>query len=86
MIVRLEKFLFWLIIFLFAFIPLYPKFPLLNVAGTFVAVRLEDVFIALAYLVWGAYLLLSKQIGIFLKDKLNRALMLFFFVGLVSLF
>ncbi len=37
--------LFWELLFLAIFIPLYPKFPLLNISNTFVAVRLEDLFI-----------------------------------------
>ncbi|MBI2335121.1 hypothetical protein HYU96_04995 [Candidatus Daviesbacteria bacterium] len=86
MTVKLEKFLFWLIIFLFAFIPLYPKFPLVNVAGTFVAVRAEDLFIALAYITWAFYMVFSKKVTDFLKDKLNLAILLFFFIGLVSWF
>lgn len=78
--------LFVLVLFLFVFIPLYPKFPLFNVAGTFVAVRLEDVVIALTVSLWGVYLVLSNQLKSFLKDKLNLAILLFFFVGLVSTF
>lgn len=71
---------------LFAFIPLYPKFPLLNVPGTFVAVRLEDILIAIAYIGWAVSLIRSKQFVNFFQDKLNLALLLFFFIGLVSIF
>ncbi len=78
--------LFFLVLFLFVFIPLYPKFPLINVTGTFVAIRLEDLIIALTVLVWGIYMGLSNQIRTFLKDKINKAILLFFFVGLVSTF
>lgn len=81
-----EKGLFLLVLFLFAFIPLYPKFPLLNIAGTFVAVRLEDVLIAAVYGVWGIYIFFSGELKIFLKDKLNQALILFFSTGLLSIF
>lgn len=81
-----ENLIFGLILFLFAFIPLYPKFPLFNVSGTFVAVRIEDILIALTVLLWGIYLLLSSRFRIFLKDKLNLALLLFFFIGIVSTF
>lgn len=42
----------WLLIALVVFIPLYPKFPLINVPGTYVAVRLEDVFFLLISGVW----------------------------------
>lgn len=80
-----QKILFFLTLFLFAFIPLYPKFPLTNIEGTFVAVRLEDLFIALLAGGWGIYLALSNQLRLFLKDKLNQVLLMFFFIGSVSL-
>lgn len=75
-----------LVIFLFAFIPLYPKFPLLNVSGTFVAIRLEDLFIFITLSIWVVYLIFFKKIGQFLRNKLNQAILLFFLIGLVSLF
>lgn len=79
-----SKIVFWLSLFLFIFIPLYPKFPLLNIPGTFVAIRLEDVLISLTILVWSLGFL-SKKNG-FLKDSLTQALMVFFFVSGLSLF
>lgn len=82
----LDKVLFLLVLFLFVFIPLYPKFPLLNITGTFVAVRLEDLFIGLSMVIWAIYLILSNKLQSFLKDKLTRAILLFFFVGFVSTF
>jgi len=82
----LEKTLFYLVLFLFVFIPLYPKFPLFNVTGTFVAVRIEDIFIGLTVSLWAVYLVISNQLRIFLKDKLSLAILLFFFIGVVSTF
>lgn len=82
----LDRFLFFLITFLFAFIPLYPKFPLINISGTFVAIRIEDFLIALAVTAWAIYLVISDQLRPFLKDKLSQAILLFFFVGSVSIF
>lgn len=82
----LERTLFILILFLFVFIPLYPKFPLINVAGTFVAIRAEDLIIAIALVVWVIYLVFSDKLRVFLKDKLTQAILLFFFVGFVSTF
>lgn len=82
----LENGLFLLVVVLFIFIPLYPKFPLLNVAGTFVAIRLEDVVIAFTLILWGVYFILSRKLLNFFQDRLNQALLLFFFVGAVSLF
>ena len=82
----LNKLLFLLLLLLFAFIPLYPKFPLINVKGTFVAIRLEDLIIGLTVGLWFVYLILSKKLKVFLKDKLTQAMLLFFFIGSVSTF
>lgn len=40
---------------LIIFIPLYPKFPLTSVSGTYVAIRLDDIVVALAVLSWAIY-------------------------------
>lgn len=82
----MQRVIFYLVLFLFAFIPLYPKFPLLNIAGTFVAIRLEDVVIALTIGLWLIYLLYSKNLRPLLKDKLIQAILLFLFTGAVSFF
>lgn len=81
-----DKYYFWYVLFLIAFIPLYPKFPLLNVPGTFVAVRIEDFVIATALALWGVKIILSRKVASFLSDDINQALMVFFFVGCVSIF
>lgn len=48
-----KKLLFYLTIFLFIFIPLYPKLPLADIIpGYLVRVRLEDFFVLLTSLVW----------------------------------
>lgn len=82
----LHNVLFFLILLLFAFIPLYPKFPLINIQGTFVAIRLEDFFIGLTVGLWAIYLVSSCKLRDFLKDKLHQAILLFFFIGAVSTF
>lgn len=82
----LEKIIFWLILFLFAFIPLYPKFPLINVHGTFVAIRIEDLVIALALGLWFVYMIFSNRLITLLKSNLVQAILLFFFIGGVSTF
>ncbi len=82
----IKKVLFFLVVLLFIFIPLYPKFPLINIKGTFVAIRFEDFIIGLSVGIWVIYLIISKQLKFLLKDKLNQAILLFFFVGLVSTF
>jgi len=81
-----EKVLFILVILLFAFIPLYPKFPLVNVAGTFIAIRLEDLLIAFILGLWVIFMIFSGQLKDFLKDRLNQSLILFFTIGLLSIF
>ncbi|MFA5933038.1 MAG: hypothetical protein WCV81_02080 [Microgenomates group bacterium] len=80
-----DKYFFWLVLFLMAFIPLYPKFPLLNVTGTFVAVRIEDFLIALILTLWGLRIILGKKVISTLSEGVNKTMLVFFFVGLVSL-
>jgi hypothetical protein len=81
-----EKIIYWLVIFLLAFIPLYPKFPLMGVSGTFVSIRLEDLIIAFVMGFWLIYIILSGNLKKYLQDKLIQSILLFFFIGLVSLF
>ena len=50
------------------------------------AIRLEDLVIGLTVSIWGIYLCLSDQLRNFLNDKLNQAILLFFFIGAVSTF
>lgn len=81
-----EKNIFWMVVLLLVFIPLYPKFPLANIKGTFVAIRIEDLLIALVLLCWGILVVFSGNLKNFFRDKLNQSLLLFFFIGGVSLF
>lgn len=81
-----EKLLFYLTVFLFVFIPLYPKFPLFNIASTFVAVRIEDLIIATLLFLWAVYIALFGRIKEILKDKLTLAMLLFFSIGALSTF
>lgn len=64
-------------------VPLYPKFPLINVPGTFVAIRLEDLLIAFAGLLLVFALL--PRIKEFWSNSLIKTIFLFLAVGLVSL-
>jgi len=71
------------IIGLLLFIPLYPKFPLLSVMGTYVAIRAEDVLIAFLLLVWFFHQL---KLGFpSLKDKVGKLIILYWIVGFLSL-
>ena len=82
----LESILFWAGMTLVIFIPLFMKFPLVRIGGSFVSVRTEDVLILLTYLIWAGYLVLSGQIKGFLKDRLNQAFFVFFLIGAISAF
>lgn len=73
-----DNLLFVFTVFLLAFIPLYPKLPIINVQHTWVYVRLEDFVIVLAIIVWAALLLLRKAT---LKTPLTIPIMLFWVIG-----
>jgi hypothetical protein len=61
-------------------IPLYPKFPLINVTDTYVAIRLEDFLIAAVAGLW-----LIRRAKFKANDPLQCSILLFWIVGLVSL-
>lgn len=69
---------------LIVFIPLYMKYPLFRVSGSFVSIRLEDLLILSTYFVWSLYILISKKYKTLLADKLFVAILVFLFVGLIS--
>lgn len=73
--------LIYLVVLILLVIPLYPKFPLVGVGGTFVAVRLEDLLIAAVVGIW----ILSnwRQAG---KPSINRSIILYWLAGLVAVF
>jgi len=64
-------------------VPLYPKFPLFNIPGTYVAIRLEDFLIVLVALFW----LFSqfRQRLKFIKDDLNQTIIAYLLIGFFSL-
>lgn len=70
-------------LFLLAFIPLYPKWPLFDVLpGYIVRVRLEDFLILGAVIIWGVYLLRGK---IKLKEiPLFKPMAAYLIVGFLS--
>ncbi len=64
-------------------VPLYPKFPLFAVSGTYVAIRYEDlILLVLAVL---TFLKIIKDRNKFLKDELVIASLFFLGIGLLSL-
>ncbi len=74
---------FWLV-FILIFIPLYPKFPLFNVPGTYVAIRLED-FIVLLTFIFASLFWISYGSSIFQKSKsFILPFLLFWGIGAIS--
>lgn len=76
-----ENILFVITLFLLAFIPLYPKLPILNVQHTWVYVRLEDFLISAVVLIW--FVLLVRKKATF-KTPLTIPIIIFWSVGLIS--
>lgn len=65
-------------------VPLYPKFPLFNVPGTYVAIRAEDFLIAFVSLFWLIQVWHTERHDFF-KDDLNKTIVMFWLVGFLSL-
>ena len=64
-------------------IPLYPKFPFIRIPGVQVSIRLEDFLLVVLTLTLAIYLLPKlKQI---LSHKIERSILIYLAVGLVSL-
>lgn len=64
-------------LFLLAFIPLYPKLPLINVSHTWVYVRAEDFFVLLALTLW-IFMVLFRKVK--LKTPLTFPIFLFWII------
>ncbi|MCX6791858.1 MAG: hypothetical protein NT149_02370, partial [Candidatus Gottesmanbacteria bacterium] len=69
------------IVFFLAFIPLYPKVPLINVIRTFVYIRLEDFLVALAI---GVYVLFRFRERKIPQTPLTWPILVFWGVGITS--
>lgn len=78
-----NKYYFYLGLLLLVFIPLYPKFPLLSVSGTFVAVRLEDILILFVLLVWIIGNL--HRLRSLFSTTIMKTFLLFWFIGMLSI-
>lgn len=64
-------------------VPLFPKFPLVHIPGTYVAIRIEDLLLlALGIVVFLKVFADWKNI---IKDKITLSFIIFFAAGLVSL-
>lgn len=68
---------------LLLFIPLYPKFPLTAVEGTYVAIRLEDWVVLGAILIW-VFWQFKRGFPVF-KQKIFKLFLFYWLVGLLSL-
>lgn len=76
-----DNILFVFTLFLLAFIPLYPKFPLIDIKNTWVYIRLEDFFVLLAVVLLGMQVLRRKAT---LKTPLTIPIILFWVIGGIS--
>lgn len=80
---KLDNIYKYLITALLIIIPLFQKFPAFKIAGTYVAIRLED------FLILGTLLLflvpILTNIKSLYKNNISRAIILFLIIGLVSL-
>jgi len=71
------------IIGLLIFLPIYPKFPLFNVPGTYVAIRAEDFIIAFVILLW--FVQQARTGFSSLKDRVGKMILLYWGIGFISL-
>jgi hypothetical protein len=72
-----------LTVILIVVIPLVPKFPILAVPGTYVAIRFEDFLMVLVGIILLFYLL--PKMKVFFKDNLNLAIVFYLVVVGISL-
>lgn len=80
----LGKYFFYFLLGTIVFILLYPKFPFINVPGTYVAIRLEDFLITLLLFLW--FLVNFKNLKIILSKTIFKAFIIFWLIGFLSIF
>lgn len=68
-------------IFLVAFIPLYPKLPILDIRNTWVYIRAEDFIVFFVIISW-LYLFFKKKIS--LKTPLTIPILIYWIIGAIS--
>lgn len=73
----------YLIAAILIIVPLYPKFPFIQIPGTYVSIRFEDFLLAITALV--IFIKIIPNIKKIFNDNLVRAVILFLLIGLVSL-
>ena len=69
------------VISLLLFIPLYPKFPLQEVSGTYVAIRIDDLVAAAAIFAW--LIFQAKNRFPVLKERVFKLFVLYWLAGLI---
>ena len=79
-----NKYFKYLVAAIIIIVPLYPKFPLFNIPGTYVSVRFED-FLLLVMAIFIAVKIFPNIKNVF-KDGIIRAIAIFLLIGFVSLF
>lgn len=65
-------------------VPLYPKFPFINIPGTFVSIRLEDLILFVGALICLVSIYFNRKE--FIKDEINKSIFLYMIVSAISLF
>lgn len=75
-----DNILFIFTLFFIAFIPLYPKLPLIDIKNTWVYIRVEDVLVLIALFVFFFQLLRRK---VSLKTPLTLPILIFWIIGAV---
>ncbi len=73
-----ENILFVFTLFLLAFIPLYPKLPIIDIQNTWVYIRAEDFLVVLVIALW-LFLFFRKKISI--KTPLTMPILIFWIIG-----
>ncbi len=77
-----RELLYPLLIALSIFIPIYPKIPFMNVPGTYVAIRAEDLLILIVIFIFSLSLL--PNLKNFFSQTINQSFFLFWFLGALS--
>ncbi len=73
----------YLVTALIVFIPLYIKFPLFKIPGTYVSIRMEDFLIGLTFIALITVYL--KEFLNILKNNISKSILIFWLIGFISL-
>lgn len=81
-----EEILFWGIVFLLIFVPLYQKVSISRAEGFSSCYSIGRFFDSLLFHFWTLYVLISGKWKVILKNRLTLLVLLFLFVGFLSSF